>query len=294
MSLTARPVAWAGGTVMAYEDAGPASALPPAVLLSGMGVAASGWWEGPDAHQRDRVLERPWAGPALLPALAARRRVLTYDRAGLGASTPPHAPRSPDDYLAELAAVLDALDVRGPALLVGHSLGGLLAYAWARRCPERVAGLLLLDPSHPQQGLHLGTGGAAAPGEVRHPEWPDRTRLFRGGVPAPAPGDLGALPLTVLSRGRWQTPEQVRRRVPGSTLTQQDLDHRAQVMARLHAEYAAASSCGRRLVARGSGHFIHLDRPGLCLAAVRCLEAQAPALACAPGETSASSKSRTS
>ncbi|MCR6491124.1 alpha/beta fold hydrolase [Cellulomonas sp. P24] len=43
-------------------------------------------------------------------------------------------------------------DLPGPLVLVGHSFGGLLARAWAGEQPERVSGLVLLDPTPPQAG----------------------------------------------------------------------------------------------------------------------------------------------
>ena len=43
-------------------------------------------------------------------------------------------------------------DLPGPLVMVGHSFGGLLARAWAGQQPERVSGLVLLDPTPPQAG----------------------------------------------------------------------------------------------------------------------------------------------
>ncbi len=49
----------------------------------------------------------------------------------------------------EIFAALDAAGEKGPFVLVGHSFGGLLVANMARRHPERLAGLVLLDPTPP-------------------------------------------------------------------------------------------------------------------------------------------------
>lgn len=80
---------------------------------------------------------------AVFKELVADFRVIAYDRAGYGASDP--APLSLDLQVDDLTAVLEEV---GPAVVVGHSWGGLLAQlaTWSR--PDLVSGLVLLDPSH--------------------------------------------------------------------------------------------------------------------------------------------------
>ncbi|MFF9216962.1 alpha/beta fold hydrolase [Streptomyces viridosporus] len=51
-----------------------------------------------------------------------------------------------------IASAVDSLD-RGPALVVGHSLGGYASLEFARRCPERLRGLILAGASAPTRGL---------------------------------------------------------------------------------------------------------------------------------------------
>ncbi|MFC9692317.1 alpha/beta fold hydrolase [Kribbella sp. NPDC056951] len=82
---------------------------------------------------------------AVIKGLAADHRVVAYDRAGYGGSDA--APLSVELQLQDLVAVLEAAGP-GPRVVVGHSWGGLLAQlaAWDR--PDLVDGLVLLDPSH--------------------------------------------------------------------------------------------------------------------------------------------------
>ena len=80
------------------------------------------------------------------PALAGVVRTLAYDRAGLGRSDVGASPRTGSAISADLGALLSSLDVAGPVVLVAHSVGALYARAFQVAFPERVAGLVLIDP----------------------------------------------------------------------------------------------------------------------------------------------------
>lgn len=84
---------------------------------------------------------RYWA--ATVAALASRHRVITVDARGSGES-PATGMFAITDLADDLAALLDALDVRAAAL-VGLSMGGYTALAFARRHPARLAALVLAD-----------------------------------------------------------------------------------------------------------------------------------------------------
>ncbi|WP_427895738.1 alpha/beta fold hydrolase [Kribbella sp. GL6] len=80
---------------------------------------------------------------AVFRELATDHRVIAYDRAGYGVSDP--APLSVELQVGDLVALLDEV---GPAVLVGHSWGGLLAQLATWERPDLIRGLVLLDPSH--------------------------------------------------------------------------------------------------------------------------------------------------
>ncbi|WCM94702.1 alpha/beta fold hydrolase [Acidovorax sp. NCPPB 2350] len=123
------------GGAMAYALAGPEK--PPVVVLqSGLGDGRSTW-------------NTVW------PALTARHRVFALDRPGYGDSPSTSAPRDPCQLARELHAALGEAHVPPPYLLVGHSLGGLYQVVFARLYPDETAGLLLLDPTHPEHWATL-------------------------------------------------------------------------------------------------------------------------------------------
>ncbi|HEX5565223.1 MAG TPA: alpha/beta hydrolase, partial [Sporosarcina sp.] len=74
-------------------------------------------------------------------------RVITYDRAGMGSSDPGPEP-TPEHTVKELHSLLNMTGARGPYVLVGHSLGGLIARLYALKYPNQVAGLVFLDSTH--------------------------------------------------------------------------------------------------------------------------------------------------
>ena len=78
-------------------------------------------------------------------------RACTYDRAGLGWSQSSSRPRTAQNAAAELLAALPLAGITKPVLLVAHSYGALVAESIAVQASERLAGLILLDPSYPAE-----------------------------------------------------------------------------------------------------------------------------------------------
>ncbi len=72
------------------------------------------------------------------------RRVLAPDLIGMGASGKPDVAYSLDDHARYLDAWFDAEDL-DDVVLIGHDWGGALAVDWARRHPDRVAGIAVME-----------------------------------------------------------------------------------------------------------------------------------------------------
>jgi pimeloyl-ACP methyl ester carboxylesterase len=99
---------------------------PPLVLLHGVTSCWQGWLP-------------------VVPALAARRRLYAPDLRGHGRSERVAGGYTIPDYAADIVAFLRGV-VGAPAVVVGHSLGAVIATAVAAAAPELVAAVVLEDP----------------------------------------------------------------------------------------------------------------------------------------------------
>lgn len=116
------------GVGIAYEQVGQGA--PALLFLPAWMITNSGLW----AAQRE--------------GLGGRFRCLSYDARGSGRSDRPTEPEryQVTELVADTLAVLDAVGA-DRAVLVGNSLGGLVAYLTAALHPDRVAGLVLISAS---------------------------------------------------------------------------------------------------------------------------------------------------
>ncbi|MEO6798443.1 MAG: alpha/beta hydrolase [Rhodanobacter sp.] len=86
-----------------------------------------------------------WA--KVITELGTECQCIAYARAGLGKSGTDGNPKTIAEHLDDLAAVMNALTPNRKVVLVGHSYGGLLATEFARLHPDRLQGLVLVDPA---------------------------------------------------------------------------------------------------------------------------------------------------
>jgi pimeloyl-ACP methyl ester carboxylesterase len=101
------------------------------------------------------------------PEIAKTRRVCSYDRAGYGWSDPSPHPRTVTWRADELHTLLVNAHIKGPYLLVGHSLGGILVRAYAHIYPDEVVGMVLVDSMHEEQYERLPSDKSFIPDQVR-------------------------------------------------------------------------------------------------------------------------------
>ena len=129
--------------------------------------ASLGRWVDVGAGSKLYLLEQGSGGPTVLfeSGIAATNlnwchiqemvshftHTASYDRGGLGWSSPCRTARTPGNIAVELHALLQCAGIKPPYLLVGHSFGGLVMRRYALMYPEDVAGVVLVDPMRPEE-----------------------------------------------------------------------------------------------------------------------------------------------
>lgn len=252
------PGMWVGGSASAQErcslvplEVGAAHACalgtgPVAVVLAAGAGQTSRTWD------------------SLRRTLASSSRVVTFDRPGLGESPPGRPPRTPTQIARELRRVVEALDLSGPLVLVGHSMGGVHVLRYATLYPEQVAGVLLLDtppPGFEQRRLALLTPEER---EARRrvlrrglADAPEVVRLEREGAQSPSEWDFSSFPSTI--------PLVV---IVADSQDFGDLGSQAahrRLWVEGSREWLELSTDVRLTVADGSGHMVHHERREIVL-----------------------------
>jgi pimeloyl-ACP methyl ester carboxylesterase len=245
------------------------------------------------------------------PELATSARVCAYDRAGLGWSERSKEPRTLDAMTGDLVRLLDAAGIEGKLLLVGHSFGGIVARSFAVAHPERVAGLVLVDPAHerqlevsPTMRVAVEAGAAQFDGLVPLASWGLLAMLPGNipnrGLPEAAHWDYAAILATTgyfpvaaeetrmlpanlqtmagRPRDLGKLPMTVlsRGRVDGPPgATADDLSALERAWGAMQSDIATLSVDARHIVADGAGHYIQLDRPELVARAIEVMLSRA-------------------
>jgi pimeloyl-ACP methyl ester carboxylesterase len=241
-----------GGYRLAYECAGTGR---PTVILEA-GYTASGI---------------NTYGPAIVPALARRNRVCTYDRAGDGLSDARPAsirPLTAATQARELHTLLEAIHVGAPYALVGHSYGGMIIREFAALYRHQVAGMVLLDASSEPEvavydRLHAGPwiDGTVQPAPNQRIDIHATVRELKRSP------RLGQMPLIVITAGILQ--DRWLKTVPG-------LEAKAQT------RLATLSADSIHVLDRGIGHFIPALDPRVVIAAAQAVSAAGSGHALAP------------
>ncbi len=234
---------------------------PTIVIEAGMGEPpiASGSWR------------------AVVDELSRSNRVVLYDRAGLGQSDPaPKLPRTSLDVAHDLNALLTQAALPGPYLLVGHSYGGLHIRMFASQFPELVAGMVLVDATHPDQDQRwLASFG---PASAKDSPMIGKVREFLGSRTTPssnpeqidpqassaqvrAARGLGAKPLVILQHSSQfrldpSLPEDVSLKLE-------------KVAQELQNEFKQLSTNSTLRQSANGGHNLHVEDPDLVIAGIR-------------------------
>jgi pimeloyl-ACP methyl ester carboxylesterase len=258
------------------------------------------------------ILEAGWSDFSLLwayvqPEVANFTRVCSYDRAGYGWSEPSPHPRTAITMVEELHMLLVNANIKGPYVLVGHSMGGVLVRVFADTYPEDVLGMVLVDSVH--EDIFIDYPEAA----VEAIE--DAMGQFRMLGFLNASGILAFMPQNIPNRGlpdnsfanyqailattnyfqtsiaEWNSEEvsysEVRSlqitnfgdlplivlsrglQEPNPLISEIDNQKMWEVMQEWQSELVGLSSQGKQVIAEQSGHNIQLDQPDLVIEAIR-------------------------
>lgn len=231
-----------GGYQLTADHAGDGP--PTVVFCSGLGDSGEVW-------------------ESTIAALGPSFSTWTYSRAGIGDSDPlpdsnPQSLVTPAD---ELHRLVSAAGVSTPYVLVGHSIGALVALIHAARVPEGLAGLVLVDPTDLQLDLDVA----------------EKTLFLEDGErdDCTTYDTLASLPVVTASKRRLDVPSVVVSSRAGAWLelddpepwkpfTLQELDTRWQ---RVHQQLSETLG-GTRLVATAGAHYVQKDQPELVARAV--------------------------
>ena len=232
-------------------------------------------------HGNDGLI---WGG--VQPVLARTTRVCSYDRAGFGWSDPLPSPRDADHIANELHGLLMAADVNGPIVLMGHSIAGLYIRDYASRFPALVVGLIFVDASTPSQNMDMATAGMESGPSSRSASRLMQKAEFYLGLPRL----LGACPGSIPGIGRRAALPRLEglchENFEAYTVEWDNFDRSA--LEALHAgsfgklpvlifsrdtanrdwnqkqeSLKNLSTDSRRIIVKGSGHYIQLERPEL-------------------------------
>jgi pimeloyl-ACP methyl ester carboxylesterase len=270
-----------GGHAMHIIVAG--TGTPAVVIIPGLGESSAGW------H-------------TIQQGLASDTTVCTYDRPGLRWSEPAPGRPTAAAMAHDLRMLLTGAGIPPPFVLVGHSLGGLVARMFISLYPGEVAALALIDSSHPQQPWRLPKtfledylGGKLATVALSYAQ-PIALRVRTGVLPCGEPvGEravssffhgrragakelfafagicrdtemaakhLGDLPLAVITASERDPSLQAGRRA------QRARARFYPAWAQLQDELADLSADSTHVVAANAGHHVHCDDPGLVMKVV--------------------------
>jgi pimeloyl-ACP methyl ester carboxylesterase len=221
---------------------------------------------------------------SIIDRIAKETRVCTYDRAGYGRSEPGPLPRDSGREAEELRTLLDNAGIKAPYLLLGHSLGGLNMQVFAGKYPEKVAGMLLLDPppldwltgdSFPElrEMYRQQTGALQAQAEAARSSMDPQAK-----TQADFLAMLSSEMTEMFASSAHQAAEiKSFNDIPLTVIASTQANPNFGASAKAYQQYWIAqskalsekSTRGEFLLAEGSSHHIHLDAPNLVLDALR-------------------------
>jgi pimeloyl-ACP methyl ester carboxylesterase len=251
---------------------------PTIVLSSGLGDDSLGWAK-------------------IQPVLSQETRVCSYDRAGFGWSDEGEGVQDANAISTQLHKLIEAALIQRPIILVGHSISGIYLRSYAAHYPSDLAGLVLVDGATPLQDERIpkeliriqeaqrrqmpwqkllmtfgwyrlrGVCTGISPGFEAYSAWikadsciPSQIHATEieldaeriSGEETVHAGPFNDLPVLILSRD----PNIVPSNWPAAVSRDN-----AVVWSQMQEEAKDLSRRSKRIIARGSDHYIQVDRP---------------------------------
>lgn len=203
--------------------------------------------------------------------IASMTRTFSYDRSGLGGSELIDTARTFENMTTELDQILDSEKIEGPFILVGHSLGCMLAKYYNHTHKGKVIGMILIDPGHEDQlkeSLAIRSDADRrfldSLAHTIDPSWPIGTQGeirytdYNDGLSKTIPSL--SIPVTVLTSTMWN--KQIEE---DYLITRADMD----IKIRLVNGWVDSVPNAKHILTEKSGHYIHLSEPQLVIDAIQ-------------------------
>jgi pimeloyl-ACP methyl ester carboxylesterase len=235
------------------------------------------------------------------PPLSMTTRVCSYDRIGVGWSEAQDGGRDSNSVADRLHVLLSEAGVSGPVVLMGHSIGGLYIRSYASRFPGEVAGLVFVDSPAPLEMANvpaevralrhhadsdmamrkwrvalgiarlMGECSRVQPGFEPYADWlkadscipsffeailAEASASELSGRETLGTGPFGDLPVLIISSDPSVSPR-------GSPLSAEVLKRIAEDRDAGQEDLKKLSTHSRRIIAKGSSHYIQIDRADL-------------------------------
>lgn len=240
----------------------------PTVMLEAGLRSRGDFWSVKASDEQRRVV---------FDEVSERTRTCLYDRPGttLGAdqfsrSDPVPQPRTAADAVADLHALIEAVPIRGPLVLVGHSTGGLIQRLYASTYPRRIAGMVqveaLAEAIEPAMGgdwkrfQHLNTDPPPGLEGYADLETIPFDRSFDQMRRAKRRRPLAPMPLIVISRG---VPQQLPADLPPGF--SENAEHAWAVGQRQLTRILPGAI---HWTAEHSSHYVMFDQPAIVIRAI--------------------------
>ncbi len=245
---------------------------PVIVLESGAGTPIGHW---------DKVL----------PGIAELAPVVAYERPGIGESEHDDLIPTLKNVSDKLLKVLDEVEVEPPYVLVGHSLGGVFVRGFAVYYPEKLAGLVIIDPGdftetqENKRDYYRDLGWDEERIDKMVQQVTDNLRKRRADAPPAiieegelledlrdedfreiAESPLPNIPVHIVVGGRFGMPEHMRsKEYDDEAVFRSKTRHR---VARW-TDVIQSVDKGMLLYSGDAGHFVHWEDPELVVASIR-------------------------